>query len=98
VFGDGLVVIKRAAGHTPGHQVLFVRLAKTGGVILSGDLYHYPAERTLNRVPNFEVDAAQTRRARQEIDAFQQKTQAALWIQHDYKARAATRKAPRYYD
>jgi glyoxylase-like metal-dependent hydrolase (beta-lactamase superfamily II) len=38
VFGDGAVVIKRSAGHTPGHQVLYVRLPRTGGVVLSGDL------------------------------------------------------------
>jgi glyoxylase-like metal-dependent hydrolase (beta-lactamase superfamily II) len=98
VFGDGLVVLKRARGHTPGHQVLYVKLAKTGGVVLSGDLYHYPAERTLDKVPTFEVDEKQTRRSRQEIDAFQQKTDAALWIQHDLKTMTGARKAPRFYD
>src|SRR5258706_14386468 len=51
VFGDGSVVIKAAPGHTQGHQVLYVKLAKTGGVVLSGDLYHYPAEMTLDRGP-----------------------------------------------
>ena len=44
VFGDGTVVIKSAPGHTPGHQVLFVKLAKRGPVLLVGDLYHYPEE------------------------------------------------------
>jgi N-acyl homoserine lactone hydrolase len=33
VFGDGTVVIKSAPGHTPGHQVLYVKLAKTGGIV-----------------------------------------------------------------
>ena len=46
VFHDGSVIIKSAPGHTQGHQVLYVKLAKTGGVVLSGDLYHYPAEKT----------------------------------------------------
>src|SRR5262245_3508255 len=32
VFGDGTVVIKAAPGHTPGHQVLFLKLANTGPV------------------------------------------------------------------
>ena len=41
VFGDGTVVIKWAPGHTPGHQILYLKLAKTGAVVLSGDLYHY---------------------------------------------------------
>ena len=30
VFGDGTVVMKSTPGHTPGHQSLFVKLAKTG--------------------------------------------------------------------
>ena len=30
VFGDETVVIKRALGHTPGHQVLFVTIAESG--------------------------------------------------------------------
>ncbi len=42
VFGDGTVVIMAAPGHSPGHQVLFLKLKKTGPVVLSGDLYHYP--------------------------------------------------------
>ena len=41
VFGDGTVVIKAAPGHTPGHQVLVLRLAATGRVMIAGDLYHY---------------------------------------------------------
>src|SRR5207245_7352212 len=39
VFGDGSVVIKSTPGHSPGHQVLFLKLAKTGPVLLSGHLY-----------------------------------------------------------
>jgi len=42
VFGDGTVVVKAAYGHTPGHQVIYVKLAKNGPVLLTGDLYHYP--------------------------------------------------------
>src|SRR3984885_2966139 len=59
VFGDGTVIIKSAPGHTPGHQVLFLKLKKTGPIVLSGDLYHYPEERKLKRVPTFETDQQQ---------------------------------------
>jgi N-acyl homoserine lactone hydrolase len=48
VFGDGSVVIISTPGHTPGHQSLFLRLAKYGPLLLMGDLYHYPAECTLH--------------------------------------------------
>ena len=98
VFGDGTVVIKLAKGHTPGHQVLYVKLAKTGGVLLSGDLYHYPEERTLNRLPTFEFDTEQTRQSREAVEAFLKKSGAQLWIQHDFTAMAKRKKAPSFYD
>jgi len=98
VFGDGTVVIKLAAGHTPGHQVLAVKLPRTGPVVLSGDLYHYPEERALGRIPTFEADQAQTATSRGSIDAFLKKTGAQLWIQHDFAGTAKLRKAPAYYE
>jgi N-acyl homoserine lactone hydrolase len=98
VFGDGTVVIKSSPGHTPGHQVLYVKLAKTGGVVLSGDLYHYPEERTLNRLPVAEFDQDQTRRSREALEVFLKQTGAQLWIQHDLVAHAKLKKAPEYYD
>jgi len=62
--------------HTPGHQVLYLKLAKTGGVVFSGDLYHYPEERTLDRVPTFEFNPEQTRATRVAIDTFLKKAGA----------------------
>src|SRR5215468_807025 len=64
VFGDGTVVLKTTPGHTPGHQALFVKLAKTGPLLLAGDLYHYPEERTLNRLPVREFNRDQTAASR----------------------------------
>jgi hypothetical protein len=75
-----------------------VKLAKTGGILLSGDLYHYPEERTLDRVPTFEFNQEQTRATRVAIDAFLKKTGAQLWIQHDFTANARLKKAPDYYE
>jgi glyoxylase-like metal-dependent hydrolase (beta-lactamase superfamily II) len=98
VFGDGTVIIKQAPGHTEGHSVLFVKLAKTGPVLLSGDLYHYPAERTLGRLPTFEVSEEQTKTARADVEAFLKRTGAELWIQHDLAAFRTWKLAPQYYD
>jgi N-acyl homoserine lactone hydrolase len=98
VFGDGTVVIRRAAGHTEGHSVLYVKLARSGGVVLAGDLYHYPAERTLNRLPTFEVSEAGTQAARTELEGFLSRTNSQLWIQHDLPAHRKLKKAPEYYD
>ncbi len=98
VFGDGTVVVKSAPGHTPGHQVLFVKLAKTGPVLLAGDLYHYPEERTTGRVPTFEFNAEQSRASRQKIEAFIKTTGAQLWIEHDIATHAKLPKAPAYVE
>jgi glyoxylase-like metal-dependent hydrolase (beta-lactamase superfamily II) len=98
VFGDGTVVIKSAVGHTPGHSVLYVKLATTGGVVLAGDLYHYPEERTLNRLPTADFDQAQTGRSREVLDGFLKQTGSHLWIQHDLVAHRKLKKAPAYYD
>lgn len=98
VFGDGTVILKLAAGHTPGHQVLFVKLPKTGAIVLSGDLYHFPEARALKRVAVFDVDQAQTPISRDAVEAFLTKTGAQLWIQHDDIANAKLKKAPDYYE
>ncbi|HEX5045968.1 MAG TPA: N-acyl homoserine lactonase family protein [Gammaproteobacteria bacterium] len=98
VFGDGTVIMKLAPGHTPGHQVLYVKLANTGGVLLTGDLYHYPEEKALGKLPNFEVNADETRAARTDVDKFIERTGAKLWIQHDLVAHRKLKKAPDFYD
>jgi len=98
VFGDGTVLIKSTPGHSPGHNALFVKLPKTGPVLLSGDLYHYPEEITLNKVPTSEFNAAQTVASRAEVDQFLKRNKAQLWIQHDFTAFAKIRKSPQYYE
>lgn len=98
VFGDGSVIIKSAPGHTPGHQVLYLRLPRTGGVVLSGDLYHFPEARTLKRVTVFDFDPARTAVSRESIEAFLTKTRAQLWIQHDSIGNSRLKKAPDYYE
>ena len=98
IFGDGTVIIKAAPGHTPGHQVLFVRLSKYGNILLSGDLYHYPEQRLLDRVPTYEFNKEQTRASRLEIDFYLKKMNAELWIQHDFGANLKLKKAPEYYE
>jgi glyoxylase-like metal-dependent hydrolase (beta-lactamase superfamily II) len=98
VFGDGTVIIKTAPGHTPGHQMLFLKLAKFGPLLLAGDLYHLPEEKTLDRVPTFDFDAAMTRATRKKVDAFVSQTGATMWIQHDAATYARLKKAPQYYE
>ena len=98
VFGDGKVVIKSAPGHSPGHQVLFVNLANTGPVVLSGDLYHYPEERALKKVPTTEFDREQSAASRASVETFLKRAHAQLWIQHDFNGNSKLKKSPSYYD
>lgn len=100
VFGDGTVVIKAAVGHTPGHQVLILRLAKTGRIMLAGDLYHFPEQRSRypDKVPTFEYNREQSLASRAAIEAYVKKTGTQLWIEHDLVANSKLRKSPQYYE
>lgn len=98
VFGDGKVIIKSAPGHTPGHQVLIVKLQKTGTVVVAGDLYHYPEERGRNTVPTFEYNKEESLASRAMIEAYVKRTGAQLWIEHDFIGNSKLKKSPAYYD
>jgi N-acyl homoserine lactone hydrolase len=98
VFGDGTVVIKGAYGHTPGHQVIYVKLAKSGPILLSGDLYHYREERFTDKTPTFEFNGPQSLASRAEIEAFLKKSGAQLWIEHDLQLFRGLKKAPEYFE
>jgi glyoxylase-like metal-dependent hydrolase (beta-lactamase superfamily II) len=98
VFGDGTVIIKTAPGHTPGHQMLFLKLKHFGPLLLAGDLYHLPEERSLDRVPTFDFNADMTRATRKQVEQFVKQNHATLWIQHDPATYAPLKKAPLFYD
>jgi N-acyl homoserine lactone hydrolase len=98
VFGDGTVIIKSTPGHTPGHQALYLKLAKTGNVLLSGDLYHYPEEITYKKIPSFDSNKEQTAKSREMIEEFVKQNRAQLWIQHDYTTGIKRKIAPEFFD
>jgi N-acyl homoserine lactone hydrolase len=98
VFGDGTVMIMYAPGHTPGHQMLFLRLKQSGPILISGDLYHLPQEITMHRLPTFESDKAQSAASREKVDAFLKQTGARLWIEHDLATFATLKKSPDFYE
>jgi N-acyl homoserine lactone hydrolase len=98
VFGDGTVVVLSTPGHTQGHQVVAVKLANRGTVVLGGDLYHYPEERTTGRTPTFEFDAAQSKVSRARVEQYLKDNKAMLWIEHDLATHAALPKSPQHID
>ena len=98
VFGDGSAVLKLTAGHSPAHQSLALKLKKTGPVELSGDLYHYPEERKLGKIPTSEFNGEQTAKSRAALEAYLKETGAQLWIEHDRTGFAKLKKSPAYYE
>ncbi|MEO7728535.1 MAG: N-acyl homoserine lactonase family protein [Burkholderiales bacterium] len=96
VFGDGSVVIKSTPGHTPGHQSLFVRLPKTGPVLLSGDFVHLKSNWEAKRAPSTNYNIEQSGRSMNEMDSFMKATGAQLWINHDSEQSRAVPKAPAF--
>jgi glyoxylase-like metal-dependent hydrolase (beta-lactamase superfamily II) len=96
VFGDGSVVIKPAPGHTPGHQVLAVRLPRTGPVLLSGDMVHLVYSWDNRVVPSFNFDVPASLRSIDAMKEYVAKTGAQLWVNHDMEQHATIPKAPAF--
>ncbi|GAB7551254.1 hypothetical protein NRB_07510 [Novosphingobium sp. 11B] len=83
VFADGTVVIMRMPGHTPGHRSLLVRLRRTGNVLISGDLYHFPENRAGHIVPVFNTDRAQSLASMDRFEELARRLKATVIIQHE---------------
>lgn len=83
VFGDGTVIIKSMPGHTPGHQVLFLKLKNNGPTLLSGDIYHFDRNREDSIVPQFNFDIPATEKSILAFEAFAKAENAKVIIQHD---------------
>lgn len=98
VFGDGTVRILKTPGHTPGHQVLLVKLKKTGAVVLSGDLWHFRDNRKFSRVPMVNTERADTLASMQRVEKIVANLKAKLIIQHDPDDFKALVKAPAFLE
>ena len=96
VFGDGSVLIKPAPGHTPGHQVLVVRMPKSGPVMLSGDMVHLTYSWENRVVPSFNFDVEQSRRTIDAMKEYAARTGTRLWINHDMAQHASIPKSPQF--
>jgi N-acyl homoserine lactone hydrolase len=98
VFGDGSVRILKTPGHTPGHQVLVLKLKKAGTVVLSGDLYHTRDNRKFHRVPSFNVERADTLASIDRVENIVKNTKGKLFVQHDPLDFKLLPKFPAYLD
>jgi N-acyl homoserine lactone hydrolase len=100
LFGDGSVVVKRWVGHTPGSQMLVVRLPKTGTIILTSDNVYFRENVEKNILPNVTLayDPAGILRAYEWIRYLQATEKADFFTAHDPDAFQALKKPPEYYD
>ena len=83
LFGDGVVTIKAAPGHTAGSQFLLLDLPQTGYVILSGDVAHFERQFDARKVAvgTHDGDAAQA--AMDHVAQLAASLPALLVIGHD---------------
>ena len=98
VFGDGSVVILPTPGPTPGHTSLQIKLANTGTVLLTGDLYHRSESRRLGRVPQFNSSEPMTIESMRAFEARAERLNAKVIIQHEPDDIDPLPKSPQYLD
>jgi N-acyl homoserine lactone hydrolase len=98
VFGDQTVVMLDLPGHTPGHHGLLVKLAKTGYVLLSGDVAHFRENYETDGVPSFNTDRLQTLASLQRFKAIARNLHATVIIQHDERDIAKLAPFPAFAD
>jgi N-acyl homoserine lactone hydrolase len=100
VFGDNSVVVKRWVGHTPGSQMIVVRLPKTGTIILTGDNVYFRENVEKNILPNVALayDPPGILRAYEWIRLMQATEQADFFSAHDPDAFKALKKPPEFYE
>jgi glyoxylase-like metal-dependent hydrolase (beta-lactamase superfamily II) len=83
VFGDGSVTMIDMPGHTPGHHGLLVRLAKSGPVLLSGDVAHFHENLDSDGIPGFNTNRADSLAAMDRYRKLGAALKATMIIQHD---------------
>jgi glyoxylase-like metal-dependent hydrolase (beta-lactamase superfamily II) len=81
-----------------GDHDVFIDLANSGPVVLSGDLYHFAISRQDRRVPEFNVDRDMTLASMDRVEALVEETGATFWIEHELASFEKLIKAPAYYD
>jgi glyoxylase-like metal-dependent hydrolase (beta-lactamase superfamily II) len=100
LFGDGTLVVRRWVGHTPGSQMMTVRLKNKGLVILTGDNVYLRENVEKNLPPSVSLAYSPTGiLSAYEWIRYEMATEKAdYFTAHDPDAFKAMKKAPEYYD
>jgi N-acyl homoserine lactone hydrolase len=100
IFNDNSLVVKRWVGHTPGSQMMIVRLPKTGTVILTSDNVYFKENVTKNLLPDVSLAYNPTGilNGYQWIREMQAREKADFFTAHDADAWKAMKKAPEFFE
>lgn len=100
IFGDGTVVVKRWVGHTPGSQMMTVRLKNKGLTILTGDNVYFRENVEKNLPPNIVLAYSPSGilKGYEWIRFLMATEKADFFTAHDPDAFKAMKKAPEFYD
>lgn len=100
LFGDGTLVVKRWVAHTPGSQMMTVRLKNTGLIVLTGDNVYFRENVEKSLPPNIVLAYNPTgfMTAYEWIRHLQATEKADFFTAHDPDAFKAMKKPPAFYD
>jgi N-acyl homoserine lactone hydrolase len=100
LFGDGTIIIKRWVAHTPGSQMMTVKLKNSGLTILTGDNVYFRENVEKSLPPNIVLayDPAGFFKAYEWIRHMMATEKADFFTAHDPDAFKAMKKPPAYYD
>ena len=97
IFGDGKLVIAPMPGHTPGHQILVVKLKEQETIILSGDGVPFKEHYYDLVVSRNNIDNDQVLESVRNLHALVEAKKAFLIHGHDPDQWKEIKKAPDYY-
>jgi len=100
IFGDGSVVVKRWVAHTPGSQMMIVKLKNSGTIVLTGDNVYFRENVEKNLPPNIVLAYYPTGfyTAYEFIRHLMATQKADYFTAHDPDAFKAMKKPPAFYD
>jgi len=100
LFGDGSIYIKRQVSHTPGSEMLVVRLPKTGTVILTSDACYLMDNLKKNILPSIGLvyDPSGMLDGYEWIKERMDTEKADVIFAHDPEVFKAHKHAPEYYE
>ena len=100
LFGDGTIVVKRWVAHTPGSQMMTVKLKNSGLIILTGDNVYFRENVEKSLPPNIVLAYKPSGflTAYEWIRHMMATEKADYFTAHDPDAFKAMKKAPEFYD